>query len=681
MRKPHRRAHRAAREAGIGPVLVPHDDAELPIAARPPATALAALLIVVAAGVVAYSNTFSAPFFFDDLTSIVQNPSIRRFHPLSQVLAAPTQTSVAGRPVVNLSLAVNYAIGGFDVRGYHVFNLTVHLMCSLVLFGVVRRTLQQATFGGRFDDEASWLSVAVTALWSLHPLLTESVTYVTQRTELLMALFYLLTLYSVIRGWCSQRRWAWYVCAVVCCALGMASKEVMVSAPLIVLLYDRTFVSGSFRRSLRRHAGLYVGLAGTWVILALLMGSSARGDSVGFGLGVSALDYLRTQSEVIVWYLRLSFWPDPLAVSYEWRLAQTFADCMPHGLIVVALLLGTLWAWWRRPALGFVGACFFLILAPTSSVVPIVTEIAGERRMYLPLACVVVLFVVGGHHLLQGVGRRLALQSVLPRLSLGVLVTVLVAGLGFHTFRRNNDYRSVLSIWTDTVANRPLNYRAHSNLAGALIDADRLEEAVVHCTLALQLRPDHMRARANLALVRKRQGRLDEAIDHYNEALTHRPRNSGLHHNLAIALVAQGDLDAAIGHFIAALRIQPELPLTHLNLAEALVAQGRTTEAEIHYRETLRLRPALAPAHCNFGNMLFGRGKIEEATEHFLAAVRIDPGFADARANLAVALARQGETREAIKQYHEALRIDPNHVQARRGLDTLQATHLAPEGP
>ena len=633
---------------------------------------LAALILIIA-GVVVYLESFSGVLFFDDLSSIPENPHVRQLWPLSRALTAPPQTAVAGRPVVSLTLAINYAVGGLDVRGYHVFNLTVHLLSALLLFGIVRRTLQSPMFRDRFDRSAPWLAITVAAIWMIHPLQSESVTYVILRTELLMGLFYLLTLYCAIRGWTSRRRRIWFAAAVVACSLGMASKEVMVSAPLMVLLYDRAFVSGSFGASLRRRAGLYAGLAATWIILISLMISGPRSDSVGFGLGISALDYLRTQAEVLVWYLRLCVWPDPLVVSYEWELAKTLSACMPQGLVIVVLLAVTAWALWRRPSLGFAGAWFFLILAPTSSIVPIITEVAGERRMYLPLASVVALFVIGGHRVLQTAFRRLALRVPLPQLISGGLVIALAALLGYGTFQRNKDYRSVLSIWADAVAKRPKNYRAHSNLAGAFIEAGQLDSAVRHGERALNLKPDHVRARANLALALKRQGRIDKAIQHYKKALRVKAQDPKLHHNLAIALAARGDVDEAIEHYGAALRIRPESPLTHLNLAEALVAQGRLTEAVHHYSETLRLNSGMAVAHYNLGNVLFRQGKIDDAMEHYTQAVRIKPAFADARVNLGVALVHKGRTTEAVDQYRAALQIDPQHPQAREHLNAALA--------
>ncbi len=205
-----------------------------------------AVVLIVIVALAVYANSFRGPFIFDDEQSILQNPSIRRLWPIWGPLNPPKGGwPVQSRPIMNLSLALNYALFGLDVRGYHGFNLTIHVLGALLLYGIVRRTLSLPALRDRFGKVAAQLALAAALIWTVHPLQTESVTYVIQRTESIMGLFYLLTLYCVIRGACSARPVGWCLSAVVACALGMASKEVMVTAPVIVLLYDRSFLARS----------------------------------------------------------------------------------------------------------------------------------------------------------------------------------------------------------------------------------------------------------------------------------------------------------------------------------------------------------------------------------------------------------------------------------------------------
>ena len=210
------------------------------------ATLLAASAII-AVTVAAYWHSLDGEFMFDDRVWIVENPSIKHLWPLGDVLLPADAAHVGGRPIVSLSLAVNYALGGLDVRGYHAVNLAIHICAALVLFGVVRRTLVLPRLIARFGEAATPLAAIVALIWAVHPIQTEAVSYVIQRAESLVGLFYLLTLYCFIRGATARAtKPLWYLACFVACLLGMATKEVMVTAPIVLLLYDRTFLSDRF---------------------------------------------------------------------------------------------------------------------------------------------------------------------------------------------------------------------------------------------------------------------------------------------------------------------------------------------------------------------------------------------------------------------------------------------------
>src|SRR5262245_31275448 len=223
-------------------------------------------ILLIVAGVAAYQNSFGGAFFLDDHTAIRDNPHIGELWP-PWAWRPRGESTVAWRPIASLSLAVNYALGGRRVQGYHAFNLAIHVLAGLVLFGVVRRTLMGERLRERYGRQAPWLAMAIALIWLVHPLQTESVTYVVQRTELLMGLFFLLTLYCVIRADSSPHRMSWFLGAVLACALGMGSKEVMVVAPLVVLAYDRVFLSKSFSELFRARGAVYAGLAATWIFV------------------------------------------------------------------------------------------------------------------------------------------------------------------------------------------------------------------------------------------------------------------------------------------------------------------------------------------------------------------------------------------------------------------------------
>ena len=192
-------------------------------------------------GLLAYHRSFGNPFIFDDIRSIQENPKIRSLS--REMFNPPVPRAVTNRPVVNASFALNYAIGGLEVGSFHVLNLLIHMGAALLLFGIVRRTLELPSLRERFPgDDASWIAGAIALLWLVHPLAGESVTYVVQRTESLMGFFWLLVLYCVIRGATGDRPSAWYAAALVALGLGLGSKEPMVAAPLAVLEIGRAHV-------------------------------------------------------------------------------------------------------------------------------------------------------------------------------------------------------------------------------------------------------------------------------------------------------------------------------------------------------------------------------------------------------------------------------------------------------
>ena len=477
----------------------------------------------------AFSRSFTGGFILDDENTITKNPTIRQLWPIWPALCPPNHGETAsGRPLLNLSLAVNYAVSGLHVESYHVANLAIHILAALLLFGVLRRTFLLPTMNERWGPAAIPLAAAIALLWAIHPLQTESVTYVVQRAESLVGLFYLLTLYCFLRGVASPRSIGWHVGSVLACLLGMASKEVMVSAPLMLLLYDRTFCAGSFREAWRRRYGLYLGLAGTWFLLAgLVVSTGNRGGTAGLGTPIGSWEYLRTQFGAIVHYLRLCVWPHPLVLDYGTGTAHGATEIVPYAIVVGLLGAATLVALWRRPKIGFLGAWFFIILAPTSSVVPVVTQTIAEHRMYLPLAAVVTGLVAGGYLVGGWLVRRETISRPAAQ-TVGSCLAISAAGaLAILSFQRNKLYQSDLSIWQDTVANAPCNERAQNNLGAGMTRCRRLDEAIVYYRNALELNPNYPEAHTNLGFCLNKCGRVDEAIVEYHKAAGTRSQRSG----------------------------------------------------------------------------------------------------------------------------------------------------------
>jgi protein O-mannosyl-transferase len=694
--------------------------------------------IIAVAAMATYWNSFAGPFVFDDVPSILGNPTILHLARLREVLNPPFVggVTVGGRPFANLSLAINYAISGYNVWSYHALNLVVHVLAGMTLFGLAWRTMDRTGDPTRREkrEARSWLAaLAIGLIWTVHPLQTESVSYIIQRTESMMGLFYLLTLYAFVRGTegetpggrgssggKSSRRWL--VASWLACLAGMATKEVMVSAPVIVFLYDRCFTAGSVREAWSRHWRYYVMLASTWVPLALLVVQTGgnRGGSTGIGSPVPWVTYLVSQFPATVHYLSLAVWPRSLVFYYpvHWPSA---AEVIPYAITVVLLAAGTAYALLRNLAIGFLGTWFFAILAPSSLIAGAGQTIA-EHRMYLALVPVIVIIVLSLFQTSLAWFPRSLERSILAALACATIALAIRTGL------RNQTYRSELALWTDTANRSPDNVLAENNvgialanlgdreaakahfekalkiqpsfpnalinLANILRSEGRVTEATAFYERALILKPDTPEALVDLANILREQGRIQEAIDRSKRALELKPLYAEGYNSLALCLAQSGNLEGAIKSYLQALEIKPDFPEADYNLANALFSLGRENEAADRYRIALQLNPTLSEAHnglgialakegrldesaaeyrlalaekpdyaeadYNLGNLLVQTGRLPDAIDAYKSALRSRPGFSEAEGNLANALFGEGHPAEAIGYYIESLRLRPD---------------------
>ena len=642
-------------------------DSVLPRMDSGPGPRLAAVILGLVALAV-WSSSFAGVFVFDDLSAIVDNPTIRSLWTAWQ----PRQTdlTVSGRPFLNFTLAVSHALSGGRPWGYHAVNLAIHLLAGLTLFGIVRRTLGgfagappgRALPVGRDGPasrsaDATLLAFVAALLWLLHPLQTEAVTYLIQRAESLMGLLFLLTLYCFIRAIDSPRSWMWRGGAVGACLLGAATKEVSAVAPLVVLLFDRTFVAGTFREAWRRRWPLHLALLSSWLLLAWLVAGTgwSRGGTAGFGLGVNVGAYWLTQAGALARYLALAFWPHPLVADYGMALVRSAGAVWPQGLLVLALLGGTAAALWRRPVLGFLGAWFFAILAPTS-LVPVATQTMAEHRLYLPLGAVLVLAAVAAHRL-AGRAGLLALLALAP-------------ALGWLTWERNGIYASERLFWSDVAARCPANARAYINLGNLSFHQGRLPGAIADFETALRLQPDLPETESNLCSALTQAGRPGEAVPHGEAALRLAPQSTNAHLNLGNAFMNLDRTADAITQYQAALRLQPDAADIRENLGTALLRAGRVTEAIAQFEAALRLEPSRAETEYALAAAFLRQGDTSGARRHYAAAIALKPDFVPARRALGDELAREGRFAEAVAQLREVVRLAPQDLGAWNNLGT-----------
>jgi len=540
--------------------------------------------VLCVATIAAYATSFKGVFVYDDGVAIVQNPNIKSLWPLTSAMSAPPESPMSARPVAALSLAMNYALAPAAVRdvmeperggeggdgnsrylrnlwGYHAGNLLLHLLTALAIAGVVRQTLLSERLRNRFGSVATPLAFTAALIWAVHPLTTDAVTYIAQRTEVLMALFFAVTLYLCAKSGSGvtsdSKSFPTAVLAIVACAAGMGSKQTMVTAPLAVLAWDWIFLGG-----LRRWR-LYAGLCSTWLLLAALVAYERWPTSIGFDLeGWTPWTYLLTQTTVIAHYLRLSVFGGPLALDYDgWPMVTSVAAALPYALPLAALLGLTIWGLVRRRPWSFPALVWFLALAPSSSVLPLATEIAAGRRMYLPLAAFICLGVVAGFEM----GRRLVARAAGERTrrtagrALAAVVVVAVAGTyGALTYARNQDFWSTERIWQDTVEKQPANSRARQNYGASLLQSGRTADAEGQLREAVRLKDTNAAAHLNLGSLLASRGRTEEGIAHLERALAFDPSYAIAHRNLGEAYGSLGDHVNAAKHFMLASEARPD---------------------------------------------------------------------------------------------------------------------------
>jgi protein O-mannosyl-transferase len=643
-----------------------------------------AACVIAVAGILTYWNSLSGPLIFDDQLSILDNAPIREWWHLWPILTPAGETPVSGRPLVNLSFAFNYALGGLDVTGYHALNIAIHILCALLLFGVVRRTLALPSLRQLFGASSVGLAFATALIWLLHPLNSEAVDYLTERSESMMAMFYLLTLYASIRATDSRRGARWQAIAVAACASGMACKESMVTAPVIVILYDRIFLFDSMKQAFVSRWRLYAGLAATWLMLAALMWSNPRGLSAGFSGSVSSWTYLLNQPAIITAYLRRAVWPRSLVLFYGWPLRLDLKQVLPYAALIGLLLVITLVALAVRPKLGFLGAWFFVTLAPASSIVPIALEVGAERRMYLPLIAIVVLAVVGAYWLGRLVLHRTGgdqLPTARPFTSYVAIVSLAAVSLALAatTFARNREYGSAVELARTMVERWPTSANHHI-LGSYLAAAGDREEAERQLRAAV---PGAPRARYDLGALLFEEGRMDESVEQLKQLVEvwlsppadHAPWEPPTSLDVLRARTIMGEVFArrqqwtdSVEQFQMVLAMDPANSDVHRRLARSLAALGRVDEAIVHDRAYLEKFPTDAGALVDLGVLLARTGRIDDAVATFRRAVEAAPSDADAHYMLGSVLEEQGNRSAARAEFEEALRLNPADADAREGL-------------
>jgi len=612
------------------------------------------ILVLGALVAAAYSNSFRAGLVFDNSGLIAEDPRIRNatgqnIHSIwTGGYWYVNATSGLYRPITTTSYLLNYAIFGNGTRdaGYHWVNLAVHAVNVALVYAL-----------GTLVFEELNPALALAAVWGLHPVLTESVTNIAGRADLLAAFGVLAGLLCHLRGASAlgRRRLAWLAGLVAAQAVGLFSKESATVLPGLMLLYDLTWRERAFWRrrapdyvavSLPFAAFLYMrGIAGAHLIVEF-----TENPLVSAGFWTTRL----TAVKVIGKFLWQFLWPARLSADYSFNAVPLFgssasvwenakalmalAVCLGAALLVA--LLAVRWRRTGKPLLFFL-VYFFVALAPVSNLIILIGSIMAERFLYLPslglAGCVVAAICA--------LSRRPTLNGFAAQKAAWPAMGLVCLAFAARTYARNLDWRDELSLWSSAVEVSPGSAKAHYNLGAALAQIQgRLPDAMAHYQAALRIRPNYAAAHYNLGNVLARMpGQQPQAIAEYKAALRSEPGLAEAHYSLGNALShTPGKLEDAITEYQAALRIRPDYADAHSNLGIALAQiPGRLPEAITEFEAVLRIRPDSADAHNNLGNALAEiPGRLSDAIAEYRAALRLDPGHVKAHLNLGDALAQ-----------------------------------------
>jgi Tfp pilus assembly protein PilF len=590
------------------------------------------LLVLLAVAVIfIYSETLSGPFIFDDRNNIRENPHIRISQITLKNLASAAFDSPSNkRPVANISFALNYYIHGYNVVGFHAVNVIIHVITGILLYFFVQTTFRTPALRSRYA-RYKWISFFTAAIWLVHPLQTQSVSYIVQRMNSLAAMFYILSFlcYAQLRL-NPQKRSKWWLLfgCILPGILALGTKQNTATLPFFLLLYEWYFFRDLSLKWLKDHLALLAGLLLLLAIVALIFLGTDPLDKIWTGYAFrhfTPVQRLLTEMRVVIFYIGLFFWPHPsrLNLDHDFALSYSLTDPMTtlFSMLAIALLLALAAIMAKNQRMISFGILWFLgNLVIESSIFGL--EIIFEHRLYLPsMMCslVVVLLI-----------DRWAKPVWLKPLILCALTIVAAV----WTYERNEVWCDRITIWEDCVKKSPHKARPYNNLGVALADDGQYSKAMEQYHKALQINPYYPNAYANLGFVLAKQGKVEESITQFLKALQLKPGDYETLSNLGVALLMQKRHEEAIEYLSEAVALNPNFAKAHNNLGVALNRQGRAQEAIEHYSSALQLDPEFAEAYNNLGVALANQGRFEEAIKQFSAALKIYPGYENARQNL-----------------------------------------------
>ncbi len=599
-------------------------------------------LFLLAATILAYQHAWHAGYIWDDDVYVTANRLLTAPDGLSRIwfsLDSPSQYF----PLVYTSFRLEHALWGLNSAGYHWVNILLHIANAFLVW----RLLLVLRVPG------AWLAAAI---FALHPVHVESVAWITERKNVLMGFFFLLSLLSWVRfveeG--SKGVWKSYALALVFYALALFSKTTACTLPaallLILWLKEKPI---NWRRVVQIAPFIVLGIG---MGLVTVWWERYHQGTQGQLFAIGVPERFLVASRALWFYAGKLLWPADLVFSYpRWTIsAGNPLDYL--WLLATALLGAGIYLARRHLGRGVEVAVLFFVttLSPVLGFIMLYTfrySFVADHYQYLASIGPLALAAAGITTVFGFLGKKKLFLE--PALSGALLLS-----LGLLTWRQCRMYSDSDTLWWTTLSRNPESWMAHNNIAISLLQKGQVDDAIAHYNRALELDPTYGEAHYNLANSLLRLGRVDEAVAHYEKALEINPNNAPAHYNLGSVFLQTGRLDEGIAHYRKALELNPGNAAAHNNLGAALLRTGHVDEAVAHFSKALELDPNNAEANYNLANTLVQQGRFDEAVKHYNKALQLNPNNAAAHDKLSKILRQLGRLDEANAHAQKAREID-----------------------
>ncbi|MCX5807075.1 MAG: tetratricopeptide repeat protein [Proteobacteria bacterium] len=586
------------------------------------------IFIILIAGAIAYSNSFDCSFHFDD--ERVLDSSIKTYSTsINEVIRInPT------RPIGMLTFAINYNIHRFDVRGYHLVNLIIHLINALLVWQLTSITFSTPVMkDAPISRNKTIIAFLTGLLFVTHPLATQSVTYISQRFTSLATLFYFLSLILFIRGRLRQGNKGialfLFGSSLLSAVCGILTKEIVFTLPFAVILYDYCFFK-TFPWKLEANDKI---LFFSFIILVIFIFFLFRHFSLkifdivppdhGYSYAISMKEYFLTQFRVILTYIRLFLLPVNQNLDYNYPVSAGFFQLKTFFsfLVLLGILSAGVLLFKRYRLISFGIFWFFLTLSVESSIIPISQDVIFEHRTYL-----------------SGFGFFLVLTGVsfyfIREKHLGiVLILILMIAVQYTalTYQRNKIWKDDYTLWGDCIKKSPDKARVNHSFGIALSHIKgNAREAIYYHNKSISLSKNYAEPYDGRGFAYYMLGQYQRAVEDYNEAIRLKPHMAELYNNRSFSYLALGQYQRAVEDYNKAIRLKPHMVEPYNNRGFVYYILGQYQRAIEDYNKAISLRPDYADYYNNRGNTYAEIGQYQHAFEDFNKAIHLRPDYAGA---------------------------------------------------